>query len=103
PRRSSVAPGPIQSDVELGDTDRSDMPDRNRKPSSAPALKPRPTGATALPPSTRSPNDLIRTGSVRSASLERVFRLLELMMPPKSSIDSWGVNPNVNAPANRVF
>ena len=24
-------------------------------------------------------------------------------MAPKSSIDSWGVNPNVNAPANRVF
>src|SRR5204863_169408 len=73
-RRSSVATGPIQSDVELGDTDRSEIPDRNRKPSSAPALKPRLTGTTALPPSKRSPNDLIRPGSVRPAAGPRRVR-----------------------------
>src|SRR5204863_10154044 len=102
-RRSSVATGPIQSDVELGDTDRSEIPDRNRKPSSAPALKPRLTGTTALPPSKRSPNDLISSGSVRPVSGPRSFRLLELVIAPNSSIDSWGVKPSVNVPPTRVF
>ena len=40
------------------------------------------TGATALPPSTRSPNDLISSGSVRPDSDTRSLRLLELVMAP---------------------
>src|SRR5437764_14115824 len=100
-RRSREATAPIQNDVELGENDRSEIGDRKRRPSSAPAVKPRDTGRTPLPPRTRSPNDLMSSGSRRFGSgshtpglepdAQRWFRLLAVRKAPKISTDSCGV------------
>src|SRR3954465_9348763 len=112
-RRSSDATAPIQNEVELGEKDRSEIDDRKRRPSSAPAGKPRDTGSTPLPPSTRSPNDLMSSGSRRPGSgshmsgvksfAQRWLRLLAVRKAPKISTDSCGVKPNVRPPCSRVF
>ncbi len=82
---SSVKIGPNQSDVELAENDRSDTDDRNLSPSSKPTLAPRAIGICPLAPSTRSPNDLMSSGSRRSDSAGRVLRLLAVSSAPKSS------------------
>src|SRR5262245_11513222 len=102
-RRSTENNGPSHSDVELGENDRSDIDDRKRKPSSNPAVTPRATGTASFGPSTRSPNDLISSGSRRPVSpgLERWLRLLEVSSAPNSSTFGCGVYPNEKAPFMR--
>src|SRR6266404_5225581 len=104
-RRSNEYSGPSHSEVELGETDRSEIDDRKRKPSSKPRVMPRATGTAVLAPSTRSPKDLMSSGSRRGGSprAERLLRLLEVSMAPKSSRYSCGVYPNEKEPSTREF
>ena len=92
-RRSAVATGPIQSDVELGENERSEIDDRNRSPSSAPAVNPRADGQHALPAEHQVAERLDELGiaAVGLQGSERTLRLLDVRNAPKSSIDSWGV------------
>src|SRR3954453_18333137 len=102
-RRSSENSGPTHIDVESGENDRSEIDDKKRRPSSNPMVVPCATGMTTFGPSTRSPNDLMSSGSRRSSSMGRRLRLLDVSRAPKISKYRLGVYPNVNAPSMREF